>query len=328
LELPAALRAALDAALEGVPAAARASASERLSRRYRAELRDGRLHIGDEAAALGYCAARLPATFAAVRASLARVGEAMPDFAPQTLLDLGSGPGTAMWAAAECWPSLRRADLLEASRPIRDFGRKLGCPPSVADVRWHDADLAKGLSGFERADLVTVSYVLDELDPPARDRLSDAAWAAAKSVLLVVEPGTPAGWRRILALRERLLRQGASIAAPCPHGLACPLEAPDWCHFARRLPRSRSHRLAKAGSVPWEDEKFLFLAASRGAARPPAARVLAPPAGGSGQVRLKLCRSDGSLERLLVTRRDGQRFSRARRLEWGDGIEKQETEAE
>ncbi len=70
MELPSLLRQAVDAALEGVALTDLKRASEVLSRRYRAETRDGRLHISDELAAKAYLAARLPATYAAVRASL------------------------------------------------------------------------------------------------------------------------------------------------------------------------------------------------------------------------------------------------------------------
>ena len=81
-------------------------------------------------------------------------------------------------------------------------------------------------------------------------------------MLIAVEPGNPAGWSRILQVRERLIALGAHIAAPCPHAFACPVVAPDWCH-SRRVARSRMHRRIKFADVPWEDEKFIYLAASR-----------------------------------------------------------------
>lgn len=319
MELPAPLRAALDAALDGVPAAEIAAALNVLSRRYRAEVLDGRLHLDTGIAALAYCAARLPATFAAVRASFALAAGHMPGFSPKSLLDCGAGPGTVLWAAADCWPELQRATLLEASPAIRRLGQRLGQPDAVPAVSWRAADLTKGLGAEDGADLVTLSYLLDELEPAARERLADEAWAATAGVLVAVEPGTPAGWRRILALRERLLAQGAHLAAPCPHRAPCPVQAPDWCHFSRRVARSRSHRLAKQGSVPWEDEKFIFLAASRTpAAAPAAARVVGPPQASGGKVLLKLCQADATLQNRLFTRREGAVFRQARRAGWGD----------
>ncbi|TIT20415.1 MAG: methyltransferase type 11, partial [Mesorhizobium sp.] len=105
-----------------------------------------------------------------------------------------------------------------------------------------------------------------------------------------------------------------------PAGRRARLVAPDWCHFARRVARSRLHRLAKDAEVPWEDEKFIFVAASRHPAAPPRARVIAPPKSGSGKVLLKLCEQDGSAAERLFTKRDGETFKAARRLDWGDAL--------
>src|SRR5262245_30651775 len=104
MELPAALRQAVDQALVGVPLAELASAAEALSIRYRAERRDGRRHVEDDRAAQAYLATRLPATYAAIHASLAALAKIRPGFQPQSLLDVGAGPGTALWAVAERWP--------------------------------------------------------------------------------------------------------------------------------------------------------------------------------------------------------------------------------
>ncbi|TGU34238.1 methyltransferase type 11, partial [bacterium M00.F.Ca.ET.152.01.1.1] len=98
---------------------------------------------------------------------------------------------------------------------------------------------------------------------------------------------------------------GAHVSAPCPHDAPCPLKPPDWCHFSRRVARSRLHRLAKEADVPWEDEKYIYLAASRHQAAVRAARVIAPPKGGSGKAVLKLCRPTGSAGERLFSKRDG-----------------------
>uniref|UniRef100_UPI001FEDF9D0 small ribosomal subunit Rsm22 family protein n=1 Tax=Mesorhizobium mediterraneum TaxID=43617 RepID=UPI001FEDF9D0 len=113
---------------------------------------------------------------------------------------------------------------------------------------------------------------------------------------------------------------GAHVLAPCPHEAPCPLVPPDWCHFSQRVARSRLHRLAKDADVPWEDEKFIYVAASRQAVAPPQARVIAPPKSGSGKVLLKLCEKDGSADEKLFTKRDGDVFKAARRLDWGDAL--------
>jgi len=82
MELPPALRSAVDRALSGHRAADLAAAAAALSQRYRNEQRDGRLYVQSEDDALAYLAVRLPATYAAVRASFAAIAEARPDFTP------------------------------------------------------------------------------------------------------------------------------------------------------------------------------------------------------------------------------------------------------
>lgn len=318
MELPPALRHAVDDALDGIRMTDLVPAADALSRRYRAEVRDGRFHLSDDMAARAYLATRLPATYAASRASMAAVAEMRPDFAPLTVLDVGAGPGSAVWAAAACWPSLDDALLIEGSLAIRAWGERLMAQAPLARVEWRADDVATAIPDLASRDLVTMAYVLDELAPSARDRLIDRLWSLTANTLIIVEPGTPSGWTRILAVRDRLIASGAHLLAPCPHTAACPLSAPDWCHFSRRVARSRLHRQAKAAEVPWEDEKYIYIAASRQPGISPRPRITAPPRSGSGQISLKLCSQDGSAAERLVTRRDGAAFKTARRLDWGD----------
>jgi ribosomal protein RSM22 (predicted rRNA methylase) len=315
MELPPALRRAVDAALTGVSAADLARASAALSQRYRAELRDGRAHIADDLAARAYLAARLPATYAALRSALDAVAALRPDFAPRSLLDFGAGPGTALWAARDCWQQIGAALLVETSGAIRRFGAGLAAASGVARVAWESS-----LEAAPAHDLVTIGYVLDELEPEARATAIERLWSLTADTLLIVEPGTPAGWRRIVEARTRLQRAGAHLVAPCPHAAACPLDAPDWCHFSRRVARSRAHLQAKDAEVPWEDEKFSYLAVSRRAGPLPPARVIAAPRAGSGKVELKLCAADGGARWELITRRQGARYKAARRVDWGDTL--------
>lgn len=319
MELPPLLRQGVEAILRGVPTADLRKAAELLSQRYRGEVRDGRLHLSDDLAMRAYLATRLPATYAAIRASLAAIAEIKPEWNPQTLLDIGSGPGSVLWAAREAWPSIEQATMIEASEAIRQVGDALA-RESGAKTTWIAADIARGLPALEGAELVTLSYVLGELAPAAIDPLIDRLWELSQDILLVVEPGTPAGWQRILLARDRLIALGAHIIAPCPHAERCPLAAPDWCHFSRRVSRSRTHRLAKDADVPWEDEKFIYLAASRTPNASSAARVLARPRASSRAVRLKLCGPTGQMEERLVTKRQGDAYKAARRVGWGDRL--------
>jgi ribosomal protein RSM22 (predicted rRNA methylase) len=320
MQLPPSLRAAIERELDGIALADLARASEALSYRYRAEVQDGRLHLADDAAARAYLTTRLPATFAAISAALAGVAEVRPDFAPRSALDAGAGPGTATWAAAQRWDSLEDATLVEASPAIRAVGECLGL--ALPRVTWLAARLDAALAGISPRDLVLLAYVLDELPEAARDPLIKQLWTLTTDTLLIVEPGTPAGWKRILRTRDILIESGAHILAPCPHTAACPLTAPDWCHFSARVARSRLHREAKGGTVPWEDEKFIYVAASRQPGLRAEARVIAPPRASKAAVTLKLCQDDGYAADRVFAKRAGGSFKIARRLDWGDIVRK------
>ncbi|RVD37911.1 methyltransferase type 11, partial [Mesorhizobium sp. M4B.F.Ca.ET.019.03.1.1] len=288
MELPAPLRQGVERLLENVPLPALKQAARTLSDRYRAELRDGRLHMAEDMAVKAYLATRLPATYAAVRASLDALAEARPEFQPRTLLDIGAGPGTMLWATIDLWSDLEAAVMLEASAAVRKIGQTLAAETVAARTEWLAGDATIDLTDLQPADLVTAAYVLDEIVPASLPKLVGRLWQLTADTLLIVEPGTPAGWQRILAVRRQLIEAGAHVLAPCPHEAPCPLVPPDWCHFSRRVARSRLHRLAKDADVPWEDEKFIYIAASRQPAPARPARVIAPPKAGSGKVLLKL----------------------------------------
>jgi ribosomal protein RSM22 (predicted rRNA methylase) len=90
------------------------------------------------------------------------------------------------------------------------------------------------------------------------------------------------------------IASGAHVAAPCPHDGKCPLHAPDWCHFTQRLPRSRAHKQIKEVELPFEDEKFSYLALTRAAVSLHPARVLAQPVATKIEVTARLCSAEAS----------------------------------
>src|SRR6202171_6422007 len=103
-DLPAELKAALDARLQGLSRIDAAGRAALISQNYRDGGGSGA--ITSEADALAYALVRMPATYAAATASLNALREITPHFAPASLLDVGAGPGTAAWVAAAEFYSL------------------------------------------------------------------------------------------------------------------------------------------------------------------------------------------------------------------------------
>jgi len=318
-DLPPALRAAIDRELSGASRRDLAERTAATTAAYRAG-RGSAAVIKGRDDALAYALVRLPATYAACAAVFAEARRMAPGFAPTTLLDAGSGPGGGSWAATEAWPSLAQVAWRDASAPFLDLAARLAAegPQAVRAAGAERADLTAE-TALPKADLVLASYALAEIAPAAQPGLVERLWAATDGLLALVEPGTPAGYARILAARDTLIGAGAHILAPCPHEAACPLVAPDWCHFSVRLPRSRDHRLAKGADVAFEDEKFAYLLAARPglAAEARKFRILARPKAGKPGIAFKLCTADG-LEQRFTARRDKAAHAIARRLDWGD----------
>ncbi|MFE2040463.1 small ribosomal subunit Rsm22 family protein [Streptomyces sp. NPDC059477] len=311
------LRAALAGLLDGLPSRQAAQAVERLITVYRGRTPTDAPVLRDRADVAAYAAYRMPATFAAVSAALAAFADAVPGWAPRTHVDVGGGTGAATWAVSATWDGTRPVTVLDWAEPALALGRELAAArPELRDARWQRARIGSGL-GIDAADLVTVSYVLGELTESARAGLLDAATAA--QTVVVVEPGTPDGYTRVLAARAQLIAAGFRIAAPCPHSAGCPIvPGSDWCHFAARVSRSSLHRQVKGGSLPYEDEKFSYVAATRLPAAPAPARVVRKPQIRKGQVLLDLCEADEQLRRTTVTKRHGDLYKAARDAAWGD----------
>jgi ribosomal protein RSM22 (predicted rRNA methylase) len=320
VELPPALRAAAAELVSrhGAPGVRRARRG--LTARYRdAEEAPGpRARTPDEIAA--YAAARLPATYAAAHMALSELERG--SFSPAAHLDLGAGLGSAVWAAASLFPSLREATAVDAADEMLRVGASLAAESElelVRAARWVRGDVTRGLpdGGF---DLVTIAFVLNELAPADATSLVRAAWLRTKGALVLVEPGTPDGYRRVLEQRAKLLADGAATAAPCPHDLPCPLGEGDWCHFAVRVARTAEHRAAKDAELGHEDEKLSYVALRRDGAAPRVkARILRHPQVRKGHIAFELCTPDG-LRRATVSKRDREAFRAARKLSWGDDL--------
>lgn len=357
MQLPPALRQAIEQELSGCDGGKLRAATARLTECYRQSEASGALPGGESAALYSaeqraaYLAVRVPATFAAAVAALTWSRESW-DYESwtqescsgplATVLDLGSGPGTALWAALQVFPTLLAATAVERDFRLIEVARRLSaCAPHSAlrEATWLQADLTATLPSASSPntstsnastpnatwDLVVCSYVLNELREGQRPGFIRQAWARTGKLLVVIEPGTKTGFANILAVRTRLLAEGATLIAPCPNPLACPMAGSgDWCHFAARIERTAEHRRLKNATLGHEDEKFCYVAFSPSAGSPaggeapsPGARIVRHPKVFSGYTQLTLCR-DGEIAATTITRSKKEDWRRLKRLGWGD----------
>ncbi|MGW6538310.1 small ribosomal subunit Rsm22 family protein [Streptomyces sp. NPDC055051] len=310
------LRAALAGLLDGLPPSQTAKAVERLIAHYRGTTPTDAPVLRDRSDVAAYAAYRMPATFEAARAALGALRAAAPGWVPDGHTDVGGGTGAASWAVAEAWDGAPpRTTVLDWAEPALALGRELAA--GTLEAEWRRERIGTALR-LADTDLVTVSYVLKELTEADRVALVTEAARAARGAVVIVEPGTPDGYERIIAARSVLVDAGLTVAAPCPHSGACSIEpGTDWCHFAARVSRSSLHRKVKGGSLPYEDEKYAYVAATTFPVTPAPARVIRKPQLRKGLVQLDLC-GPGGLGRETVTKRHGSLYKRARDAEWGD----------
>ena len=277
--------------------------------------------VASEAHRAAYLAVRMPATFAAICRVFAEIKLRAPQEEIAGLLDLGAGPGTALFAASQEFPQLRQATLLEADASWIAVGKRLAEQsesPIVQQAQWLKQDLRSGLS-CEKHDLVVISYTLGELPQAAAEAVFNKAWKCAGKFLVLIEPGTRRGFAAINAARSALLANAAVIFAPCPHHFSCPMAASgDWCHFSQRVERTSQHRQLKGGALGYEDEKFSYLVAAKNNSPSAGARIVRHPGKHSGHVQLALCTAEGQIENRTITRSSKEGYKRARKAEWGD----------
>lgn len=317
MRLPPALRLAIDTEVAAVDRAALRRAANDLSQQYRSGNFRGAL--SDAPARAAYLLTRLPATYAAVSEvvrELDRIENQKLEI--RNVLDLGSGPGTALWTFAERCPWVESFTSVERDAELIATARRLAAHAghrALRETHWRQGDLRRRPE-LPAHDVVVLSYALGEMNDPTA--LIDWLWALTRTALVIVEPGTPKAFANVLAARDRLIQLGATIAAPCPHHDPCPLAARnDWCHFRARLERTAEHRRLKHAELGYEDEKFSYLIAARGQTIPAESRIVRHPLLHPGHVRLTLCTPEG-LQTPVFGKSGKELYRSAKDAEWGD----------
>lgn len=316
MELPITLRQAIETLAAQYDTRTLSDCVRALTHRYTEESGAGRRLLTADAEAAAYCAVRMPATYAAVSAALAWADECC-DIHPRTLLDVGAGTGAGSWAVNEVY-ALESITCLEREAAMRKAGQALmqSGDDTLRSALWQNFDLTEE-KPLPSADMVIESYVLNEMTEDMRLRVAEKLWDAAGAMLLLVEPGTPVASAQLQRIRTHLLAKDAHIAAPCPSEAPCPMAADDWCHFQCRVARSRLHKQLKGGDVPYEDEKFSYLALVRQPVSPAPARILRTPFVEKGRISLTLC--NGTCVASHVVTKKSAGFKAARKSECGDG---------
>lgn len=168
---------------------------------------------------------------------------------PRHVLDLGTGPGTAVVATLIALAGTTRSVDITAVDHSRDFltttetlsatfRRHLSLPGTTRTVR---ANLTKALElpdptllWGDKHDLVILSNALAELSEDALEDLPEQFHRQFQpgTTVLFMEPAQRVPARRLLQIRDRLCALGWHVRYPCPGNYPCPAlkRERDWCH--------------------------------------------------------------------------------------------------
>ncbi len=319
MEFPIGLRNAIEEKVIGLKQENLKKTAQTISERYKNQSGDGKKLVATETEALVYSLVRMPATFGAV-ADAIQYAVSRSQLQIDSLLDAGAGSGAASWAADYCL-ELQSITCLEREMEMQKIGQELMKEGSdiLKNTRWITTDLVRDPLDY-KADLIISSYVMNEMKEEDRMKVVKKLWEAAQKMLLIIEPGTPVGYKQLMNTRDLLISYGAHIAAPCTHKAACRLAKEDWCHFTTRIQRSKMHKLLKDGEVPYEDEKYIYMAFTREACTPASARILRHPVIEKGQVTLEIC-TEREIKKVTIKKNDKEHFKAARKSKCGDEID-------
>jgi ribosomal protein RSM22 (predicted rRNA methylase) len=265
-----------------------------------------------------YLASRMPATYAAILRVLQEISK---DTSIKTILDIGSGPGTALWAIREHFLNIESYLGLEADSTFVEIAKRLNSQATSPHIQWLQGQYPKDLPTMP-ADLVLMAYTLGENSEDNLTKTIDHIWNNNMAEwLVVIEPGTSKGFKVIADVRNHIIRQGGFIYAPCKGNYLCPLSATDWCHFSTRLERIQLQRHAKKGTLAYEDEKFSYLIARKTPVvfEKTDARIIKKPIIRPEHITLDLCNQSG-YERRTISKSQKETYRAIKQTEWGDSF--------
>ena len=304
MQLPPQIREKIAEMTEAAGLAAVKLAAAEISEMYRTRARPA---AWTPARLAAYVATRMPATYAAAEMVLGEWRRRLPGREISSVLDIGAGTGAVSLAARRHFPRAH-CTLVERDPHMASTAREL--MPGIEVLR---GDFAR-LGSFPEHDLVIAAYAIgEELGMDVILRL----WQAARFGLIIIEPGTPAGFALVREIRGRLVSAGGHMVAPCPAAGPCPMPDGDWCHFAARVERTALHRRLKNARLSYEDEKVSYIALARDPAAPATSRIIRRPVHHPGLIVLETCTPRGVVT-VRAVKRHPEDFRAARRAAWGD----------
>ncbi|GAW79972.1 hypothetical protein, conserved [Plasmodium gonderi] len=279
----------------------------------------------------------------------------IPNFSPKNMLIYSPIPAVGIIAVNEIYRNVyNNIVAVESSDSFESISKYL--TERIPNIKYQ-INLYDNMDKYE---LIIISHFLLTLyDYNARNLYMKNLWnkLSTGGVIIIVENGTPTGFRLLHAIRELFITElkydKFHIVAPCPHESICPLSltGKDWCHFSQRIHRLSHHIYCKGSRAKnVEEQKFSYLVL-RKCEGPRTAykseshaltvqeksffwpRVLMPTIKAGKHILIDVCSRPHNFERLVVTKSSsllsnlktkngtilkGYGYKTARKLLWGD----------
>jgi ribosomal protein RSM22 (predicted rRNA methylase) len=152
-------------------------------------------------------------------------------------VDWGSGPGTYSLALLDYFsdkPFKQDITLVDKSKLMLDQGKKFldGFYQEHGNIRYLESINPKDAEGAT----LLLGHSLNEVEAHKLSGLLESV-----KIIIIIEPGTPLAFKKVIKLRKEILGLGFQSVYPCPHDGECPLtlsessiEKNDWCHQVLR----------------------------------------------------------------------------------------------
>ena len=292
-----------------------------VSLKYRDEKINSAAVVSSDKQAIGYITSRMPETSVIIDAVLNKTSSLI-DLKKEvsSVLDLGSGTGSALWAL-ENYVNKINVCAVEREPEMVKYSQKLSKDLDLNITYIQEDVLSKKVKDLLETDLVLESFMLNEMNDQDRKQTLDLMVQKAKKYIILIEPGTPASYKKMMENRDYLLSKKLNLVLPCMHSEKCPLKD-DYCNFTVRVNRTKILKQVKDGSLGYEDEKYFYLVFSKeDFPKTKNAMVIRKPLYRKSCVDLKLCTSNKEIKNVTITKKDKQKYAQSKDLKQGDMFE-------
>lgn len=273
-----------------------------------------------------YLALRFAATYAQIYGALSQLQTVMPEWKPKRILDIGTGPGTGIWAAHAIWPTIDTATGIDQIgyflAVASEFQNNVENSPNVF---WKKQPIDDWIihSDTQAYDIILVANVLNELSYHTADRLVNTVSKSRASLVVFIEPGTEQGAALVHKYAQKLTEERTVIAPYVGGSVVSDKKAR--VYFSQRFHRPDNLRRIRQDmrdssrmAADWEEAAYSYVAASNTPLSSVTwGRCIGPVKKHTGYLVFPVLTATG-IQTARVLKRNKDEYAKYLRVRWGD----------